>query len=153
MRPGAAEIWFNELDRLAKLYKERCQECQTILARLSKIKVSAKKSDKDKDKELLKEKDGLLKDLQAQGKGLQAGSRASHFFIFSRLPSPPFRRCCTDEMGKSARSCYPPRSSSRTNQSRFSRSQQKTLASQPCTRLVNTRKNARRAVTSSMLAI
>ena len=65
MRPGAAEIWFNELDRLAKLYKERCQECQTILERLSKIKVSAQKSDKDKDKELLKEKDGLLKDLQA----------------------------------------------------------------------------------------
>ena len=62
MRPGAAQIWFTELDRLEKLYKARCNKCQEILARLSKIKIPAKKE--AKDKALAKERNGLLEQLR-----------------------------------------------------------------------------------------
>ena len=62
MRPGAAQIWFTEFDRLEKLYNERCKKCQEILARLSKIKIPAKKE--AKDKALEKERNDLLQDLR-----------------------------------------------------------------------------------------
>lgn len=62
MRPGSAEIWFVEFDRLDKIYNSRCKDCQSLLVSLSKIKIPTKKT--EKDKELEREKNDLLKQLR-----------------------------------------------------------------------------------------